>query len=435
MFEYHLVRRDTVYKIERHILPVLERRFKNNIALSLTGARQVGKSTLCDHLFGDIKKVNFDSKTIRAVASDDEIGFLNRLGAPLFIDEAQKCPDIFEAIKEKIDNESLSYGSYVLSGSQKLKLHRGEETLAGRVSTNELFGLSLREIHGVAFNEHFVPSDSYLEKREKHLIEYGDVWDIIHRGQYPELYENKEKEWEDFYSSYIDTYLERDVANLINTQNLLKFTKFMTCVAGRTGNILSCTNIAREVGIDEKTVSEWINVLTRSDIIYLLKPYFSSHLSRAIKSPKVYFKDTGLACYLTRWLSEETAKNGNMAGNLFETFVVNEIIKSYANAGEKYDFSIFYYRGKDKRKKRIKLDDEIIEEAVEGEIDLIIQEGDVLYPVEIRESSSPEVKMASEFSVLDKEVDKRRGRGTIICTYPQKLFLKDDIVCLPLEYI
>ncbi len=424
-----------MYTIERYILPVLKRRFENNIVLSLTGARQVGKSTLCKYLFGDLKRINLDSKTIRAAVNDDEAGFLNRTGTPLFIDEAQKCPDIFEAIKEKIDNESLPYGSYLISGSQKLQLRKGEETLAGRVSTNELSGLSLREINKVPFYEHFAPTDTYLQKREEHLKSYGDVWGVIHRGQYPELYENEEKEWEDFYSSYVDTYIERDVAGLISTDNILKFTKFMTSLASRTGNVLSCANIAREVGVSEKTISEWINILVRSDIVYLLKPYFSSHLSRAIKAPKIYFKDTGLACYLTRWLTKETAQNGNMAGNLFETFVVNEIIKTFANAGEKYDFSIFYYRGKDKKKKKIKLNGETYEEMVEGEIDLIIQEGDVLYPIEIKETSSPDIKTASEFSVLDQEVDKRRGRGVIICTYPGKFYLKDDVLCLPLEYI
>ncbi len=424
-----------MYTIKRHILPILEKRFKNNIVLSISGARQVGKSTLCDYLFKDVKKINFDNKLLRITALNDETLFLNKQGVPLFIDECQKVPTIFEAIKDKIENEKLGYGSYILSGSQKLKLHQGEETLAGRVSTNELSGLSLREIYDVDFNRHFVPTDEYISSREKHLKKYGDLWDIIHRGQYPELYENKEKEWEDFYSSYINTYLERDVADLVNTNNLLTFTKFMTSVAARTGNVLVYSNIASEVGVDEKTISAWINILVRSNIIYLLQPYCNSHLSRAIKSPKVYFRDTGLACYLTRWLTKETAQKGNMAGNLFETFVVNELIKSFSNAGEKYDFSIFYYRGKDKKKKRIKTDGGIIDEDVEGEIDFIIQEGDKLYPIEIKETQSPNASMASEFDVLDKDLDKSRALGVILCTYPEKLYLRDNLVCLPIEYI
>ena len=351
-----------MYSIKRHILPVLERRFKNNIVISLNGARQVGKSTLCDHLFSGVKKVNFDNKILRATAQDDEAGFLNKQGVPLFIDEAQKVPTIFEAIKDKIEKDKLGYSSYILSGSQKLKLHQGEESLAGRVSTNELSGLSLREIYDVEFNKHFIPTDEYLSEREKYIKKYDDIWTIIHRGQYPELYESKEKEWEDFYSSYINTYLERDVADLISTSNLLTFTKFMTCVAARTGNILVYSNIASDVGVDEKTISAWISILVRSNIIYLLQPYYNSHLNRAIKSPKVYFRDTGLACYLTRWLTKETAQNGYMAGHLFETFVINELIKSFSNAGEKYDFSIFYYKGKDKKKKKIKTDGGVVEE-------------------------------------------------------------------------
>ena len=424
-----------MYSINRHLLPILEKRFKNNIALSLSGARQVGKSTLCDYLFRDVAKVNFDSQTIRLAVEEDPIGFLNKKGAPLFIDEAQKMPIIFEAIKEKIESEHLGYGSYVLSGSQKLKLHQGEETLSGRVSTNELSGLSLREVFDVDFNRHFVPTEDYLAQREEKLRPYGDLWATIHRGQYPELYENKEKEWEDFYSSYIDTYLERDVTDLINTENLLKFRRFMTCVAARTGNVLVYTNIAKEIGIDEKTVSAWIGILVRSNIVFLLQPYYNSHLTRAIKSPKIYFRDTGLACYLTRWLTKETAQNGHMSGALFETFVVNELIKSFSNAGEKYDFSIFYYRGRDKTKRRIKTDGGVIEEEVEGEIDFIIQEGENLYPIEIKETSSPTSSMAAEFEVLDKDLQKHRALGVILCTYPEKLYLRDDLICLPIEYI
>lgn len=424
-----------MYTIKRHILPVLEKRFKNNIVLSLSGARQVGKSTLCNYLFKDVKKINFDNKILRNTAMSDEAGFLNKQGVPLFIDEAQKVPTIFEVIKDKIETENLVYSSYILSGSQKLRLHQGEETLAGRISTNELSGLSLREIHNVEFNNHFVPSNEYISAREKCLKKYDDIWKIIHRGQYPELYENKDKEWEDFYSSYINTYLERDVADLVNTNNLLTFTKFMTAIAARTGNVLVYSNIASEIGVDEKTISAWTNILVRSNIIYLLKPYCNSHLNRAIKSPKVYFRDTGLACYLTRWLTKETAQNGNMAGNLFETFIINELIKSYSNAGEKYDFSIFYYRGKDKKKRKIKTDGGIIEEEIEGEIDFIIQEGDILYPIEIKETASPTASMASEFDVLDKDIDKHRGLGVIICTYPEKLYLRDNLVCLPIEYI
>lgn len=424
-----------MYTIKRHIAPVLEKRFKNNICLSINGARQVGKSTLCNHLFPDAKKVNFDNRIIRMAALEDEAGFLNNSGTPLFIDEAQKAPSIFEAIKDKISYDNLGYSSYVLSGSQKLKLHAGEETLAGRVSTNEINGLSLREIFDVPFNERFLPNDEYISSREKELKPYKDVWNVIHRGQYPELYENPDKEWEDFYQSYVNTYIERDVADLISAKNIMTFSKFMTSIACRTGNVLSYTSIANEVGVDAKTISEWVSILERSGIVYLLKPYYSSHLNRAIKSPKIYFRDTGLACYLSRWLTPETARNGSMSGALFETFVVNEIIKTYSNRGLKYDFSVFYYRGKDRKKTRIETENGVIEESVEGEIDLIIQEGDDLYPIEIKETASPKASMASYFDVLDKEIGKHRKTGVILCTIGEKTFLRDNLVCLPLEYI
>ena len=424
-----------MYTIKRHIAPVLEKRFKNNICLSINGARQVGKSTLCNHLFPDAKKVNFDNKIIRMAALEDEAGFLNNSGTPLFIDEAQKAPSIFEAIKDKISYDNLGYSSYVLSGSQKLKLHAGEETLAGRVSTNEINGLSLREIFDVPFDERFLPNDEYISSREKELKPYKDVWNVIHRGQYPELYENPDKEWEDFYQSYVNTYIERDVADLISAKNIMTFFKFMTSIACRTGNVLSYTSIANEVDVDAKTISEWVSILERSGIVYLLKPYYSSHLNRAIKSPKIYFRDTGLACYLSRWLTPETARNGSMSGALFETFVVNEIIKTYSNRGLKYDFSVFYYRGKDRKKTRVETENGVIEESVEGEIDLIIQEGDDLYPIEIKETASPKASMASYFDVLDKEIGKHRKTGVILCTIGEKTFLRDNLVCLPLEYI
>ncbi len=424
-----------MYTIERHLLPILERRFKNNIVLSLSGARQVGKSTLIKHLFKDVDRVNFDNRLLKGLAEEDGSLFLSKYKTPLFIDEVQKVPSIFEDIKNKIEEDELGYGSYILSGSQKLKLHQGEETLAGRVSVNELLGLSLREINGVTFNKHFVPTEDYLLEREKHLKNYGDLWEVIHRGQYPELYENKEKEWEDFYSSYVSTYLERDVADLISSENQTKFLKFMTSLASRSANVVVFSSLASEVGVDEKTISAWTNILIRSDIVYLLKPYCSNHLNRAIKSPKIYFKDTGLVCFLTRWLTKESAENGHASGALFETFVVNELIKSFANAGEKYDFSIFYYRGKDKKKKRININGETFIEEVEGEIDFIIQEGDKLYPIEIKESKNPNASMANAFDVLDKDVDKHRELGVILCTCSQKVYLRDNLICLPIEYI
>ena len=293
-------------------------------------------------------------------------------------------------------------------------------------------GLSLREINNVDFNKHFVPTEEYLAEREKCLKSYrGDIWANIHRGSYPELYANQDKEWTDFYQSYVKTYLERDVNKLIKAKNHMTFVKFMTCVAARTGQVVNYANIASELGVSEVTVKEWISILEKSGIIYILKPYTSSVLNRAIKTPKLYFRDTGLCCYLTRWLTVDTLKNGAMAGAMFETFVINEILKSYSNEGLDYDFNVYYYNGKDKKK--IKKNGEEIE--LDGEIDLIVQEDGILYPIEIKMTASPKADMASIFDVLDGVPDKKRGMGTIICLYDRKMYLRDNLVALPIEYI
>ena len=421
-----------MYTIKRHIAPVVERRARNSKAILLTGSRQVGKSTLYKHLFGNVGQVTFDDDLLLAQAIDDIGLFLMNNPAPLVIDEVQKCPSIFNKLKIILDNTE-EYGNFYLTGSQKLQLMEGiSESLAGRISVVELDGLSLREINDIDFNHHFVPSPEYITAREQKLKKYpGDIWTTIHRGSYPELYSNPDREWIDYYQSYVKTYLERDVNKLIKARNHLTFVKFMTAVAARTGQIINYANIADQVGVSEVTIKEWVSILEKSGIIYILKPYTSSVLNRAIKTPKLYFRDTGLCSYLTRWLTPETLKNGAMAGAIFETFVINEILKSYTNEGLDYDFDVFFYNGRDKKKRR---SDGGIEE-ITGEIDLIIQEGEILHPVEIKMSTMPKANMTSEFEVLDAIPDKKRGMGAIICLTDRKLYLRDNLVALPLWYI
>lgn len=421
-----------MYSIKRHIENVVERRSKNSKAILLTGPRQVGKSTLYKHLFSNVNQVTFDDDLLLAQVEEDMNLFLLNNPCPLMIDEVQKCPSIFNKLKIILDNTD-KYGNFYLTGSQKLQLMEGvSESLAGRVSVVELEGLSLREIKGISFDRHFIPTEAYIREREKSLKEYCQgLWETIHRGSYPELYANPEREWVDFYQSYVKTYLERDVNKLIKTKNHLTFVKFLTCVAARTGQVINYANISSEIGVSEITVKEWISILEKSGIIYILKPYTSSALNRAIRTPKLYFRDTGLCCYLTRWLTPDTLKNGAMAGAMFETFVINEILKSYSNEGLEYDFNVFYYNGKDKKKK--KENGEEIE--VDGEIDLILQEDGILYPIEIKMSATPKADMASEFDVLDGVPDKKRGMGALICLYDKKLFLRENLIALPLEYI
>ena len=373
------------------------------------------------HVFPEFHRANFDDRLTRLQAREEpKLFFLNN-PRPLFIDEVQKEKSILEEIKQIVD-DSDQRGEFILSDSQKLELMKGvSESLAGRVSVMELTGLSLREIKGISFNRHFIPSEEYLREREKELRPYSNIWKIIHKGSYPELYD-VDRDWQDYYSSYVATYLERDINELIAADSLT-FTKFMTSVAARTGEMLNYANIAGEVGVSEPTIKNWISVLERTGIVYILQSYSSSALTRAIKTPKIYFRDTGLACYLTRWLSPETLMNSAAAGNMFETFVVSEILKSYSNEGRDYRFSIFYYRGKDKRS------------SGENEIDLVIQEDEKLYPVEIKMTGNPKADMGAANQVLDKIPDKKRGTGVILCLINKKTYLRENLIALPIEYI
>lgn len=407
--------------IKRAFSSILKNRVEASKCTLLTGARQVGKSTLIKHEFPAYNRVSFDDNLTRLQAKEEpKLFFLNN-PCPLFIDEIQKEGAILEEIKQKVD-DSEERGQFILSGSRKLELMKGvSETLAGRVSLCELSGLSLREIFGIGFNKHFVPTDEYISERERELKKYENIWEIIHKGSYPELYDVS-RDWQEFYSSYVETYLERDINSLINADSIT-FTKFLTAVAARTGEICNYANIASQVGVSEPTIKVWISILERTGIIYLLSSYSASALNRAIKSPKIYFRDTGLACYLTRWLNPDALKNSAVAGNMFETFVVSEILKSYSNEGKDYRFSIFYYRGKDKNANS------------DNEIDLIIEENGVLYPVEIKMTGNPKANMGAANPVLDKIPEKKRGMGVILCLVDKKTYLRENLLALPFEYI
>ena len=336
--------------IRRNITDVLQKRAKNSRCLLLTGPRQVGKSTILKKNYPNVKYYTFDDQVLLSSAIEDPKLFIKNLPKPSILDEVQHAKELFPYIKIECDKDDL-YENYYLTGSQPMKLmEKAQESLAGRVSILELQGLSMREIKGVSFNKHFVPTEEYISEREKDLKPYDNIWQIIHRGSYPELYVT-EREWIDFYSSYVKTYLERDVKDEIEIKDEIAFTKFLIAVAARTGQLLNYANISEEVGVSQATIKSWISVLSKTGIVYILEPYYSSHLTRAIKTPKIYFRDTGLACYLTRWNSYEALQNSAVAGNMFETFVINEIIKSFINEGTEYNFNVFYYRGKDKKKK------------------------------------------------------------------------------------
>jgi len=409
--------------IKRLIEDILNDRFENSKCVLVSGTRQVGKSTLLKHLYSNINYVTFDDLLFKNLANDDPKLFISNLPKPSILDEVQYTPNIFHYIKMECDNANDNgNGNYLLTGSQQMKImEKAKESLAGRVSILELQTLCLREINNIDFNKHFIPTNEYILLREQKLKKYNNIWGIIHRGMYPELYRSN-RDWIDFYSSYVKTYVERDVFEEINIKDEITFTKFLISIASRTGQLLNKQNIADEVGVSAKTIDSWLSILEKTGLIYILEPYYSNHLTRAIKTPKIYFKDTGLACYLTRWTTPEALENGAMAGHMFETFVVNEIIKSFTNEGKEYQFNLFYYRGKDN-------------DVKENEIDLIIEENGILYPIEIKKSANPTLSMAKAFKVLDKEIEKKRGQGAIVCLYDKKILLREDVVVLPIEYI
>ena len=402
--------------IKRSIEHKLLETSKTFKSVLLTGPRQVGKSTLLKNTFPGRKYVSFDDPFLEQQAKENGSMFMMLNQPPVIIDEVQRAPELLRYIKMTCD-ASDEKGLFCLSGSQQFQLmNHISETLSGRISIIELSGLSLREIQKDTFCQRFLPTMDYILERQKTAKIPDNIWEIIHRGSYPEL-QNKELGWNDFYASYVKTYIERDVRELSAVQDLDSFRRFMIAAAARTGEVLNYSSIASEIGKDVTTVKNWISILEASGIIYLLEPYTSNVLKRAIRTSKLYFRDTGLACYLTRWLTPDTLAYGAYNGHIFETFVISEILKSFSNSGLDYRHFVSYYRGKDKKK--TKKGGEMME--VESEIDFIIEENGA--------------DETSAFTVLDCLEDKKRGMGAIICMCPQPGILRENILQIPVWYI
>lgn len=416
--------------INRAIEKTIRRAGSGFKAVLVTGPRQVGKSTVLRHLFGDRKYVTFDDPTLLAETMREPGLFFRNNKPPIILDEAQYIAELFPYIKIECDKREEK-DLFALTGSQQYHLMQNvSESLAGRIAVLELAGLSLREIQGIDFNEVFLPNTAYIQARAACFQECDDIWKVIHRGGYPELVKEG-MDWQMFFGSYLQTYIERDINQLSKVHDKTKFVQFMSTLAARTGQLLNYSSLSNELEISAATVKNWVSLLETSGIVYLLQPFSNPALKRAIKTPKLYFRDTGLACFLARYQTPEIASTGAIAGNLFETFVVSEILKSYSNAGKDYRLYVTYYRGKDKQRKQR---NEAME-AKESEIDLIIEENGTLYPIEIKLSANPRLDMTNAFDVLDRVPGKNRGTGAIICMYDQPLWLKDNIVALPVEYI
>lgn len=414
-----------------YIRRIMEERLKayvkTNKAVLVTGPRQVGKTTLLKEVFPDRSYVSLDDPFLEEQAKENSSLFLTLNAPPVTIDEIQRADTLFRYIKILCD-ETQENGLFCMTGSQQFHLMKNvSESLSGRVRILELAGLSLREITGAPFDKHFLPTIDYLTERKKTVKKPENIWEIIHRGSYPALMDS-EKEWLGFYADYVKSYIERDVRELTVVQDLDAFRRFMIAVAARTGEILNYSNIAGEVGKDSMTIKNWISILEASGIIYLLEPYTSNVLKKAIKTPKLYFRDTGLACYLTRWLTSDALACGAMAGHMFETFVISEILKSFSNEGMDYRYAVSYYRGRDKKRSENCI-------VKESEIDIIIEENGILYPIEIKKNEKVTADETSAFQVLDKIEEKKRGMGAVICMCPEIGMLQENVLEIPVWYL
>lgn len=367
-------------------------------ALIVTGPRQVGKTTMLQRLAeAERKYVSLDDPLARSMAKNDPGLFLQRYKPPVIIDEIQYAPEILPYIKIYADTHKRK-GEFWLTGSQSFHMMKNvTESLAGRMAIIQMFGLSASEISDVKSEPFVCDHQAMLERlNERTPQNLHDVYERIHKGSMPVAYSG-EFTWERFYSAYVNTYLQRDIKDLTQVGDELAFLNFMTACAARTSQMVNYADLAKDVGISAPTAKQWLSILVSSGIITLIQPYFNNVLKRAIKSPNMYFMDTGLCAYLTRWDSGKTLEVSAMSGAFFETYVVSEILKSYYNAGKRPP--IYYYRDTDGK-----------------EIDLILEQNNTLYPIEIKKSANPGKDATKNFNVLNKS-GKEIGEGCVVCLY------------------
>lgn len=320
----------------------------------ITGARQVGKSTLCDLIGKDLgfNYVSLDDPRERRTAVSDPAMFLKLHPCPLIIDEVQYAPELFDEIEHIVNKQKLetgnNYGMFILTGSHAYNLMGGvTQSLAGRVNIVEMSPLSMSEIHGEEEIPFKVDIERIAKRTSTYRIEPQELYKKIIRGMYPELHDNPDKDAENFYMNYVETYLEKDVSMIINIQDKTKFSDFLSVLASLTGQELVYETISKAIGVTAKTVKSWISVLVTGHIIKLIQPFNdTSMIKRIVGHPKIYFADTGLACYLMGLHDAETLSKGIYKGRLVETYIINEIMKSYSNNSTGCGF--FHYRDSNK---------------------------------------------------------------------------------------
>lgn len=403
--------------IKRHIensIKTLEKMYK---AILITGPRQSGKTTFLQNHKPNIELLNFDDPSLRSEIINSPNLFFKNHSLPIALDEVQRAPEVFLPLKLQIDNSNKKAQCY-LSGSQSFLLMKNvSDSLAGRLGIVKLFGLSQREKFQLNFYDEFYPTESYIKKHKKFNLPYDEIWNEILRGGSPALFVNKDFNQKVFWQNYISEYLDRDVRDLSQIGNLLTFHNFMQLLATQVGNLLNISRIASDLKINVHTVEHYLSILEASNIIYLLRPYSNNLSTRLIKTPKVYFMDTGLLCYLLGWEDSVTLRNGPMAGHIFENYVISEILKSFYNALNN-EPRLYFYRDKDMK-----------------EIDLIIEKNMTLYPIEIKKHADPSKDDIKHFSVLKKFTNVKIDKGAVISFYDKIINITDNIINIPVTFI
>ena len=399
--------------LKRTLQPVIEKTSKGFRVILLNGQRQVGKTTLLKNLAKGTNYgyVSLDDMNMKKLANQDPELFLQQNPPPVIIDEIQYAPELFPYIKIYADKNRGHKGAFWLTGSQKYKLMQGvQESLAGRIAILDLMGLSLREKTKKPFSgKPFLPSMDKTGDGKK--LNINDVYKHIWEGALPEPYVDKKVERERYYSSYVQSYIKRDVKDFYNVEKPIQFFDFVSVSAALTGQLLNYSSIARDVGIDVKTAQTWMGILERSGLVFLLHPYSPNITKRIIKTPKMYFLDTGLCAYLTRWLTPDALMKGAMAGPILETYAVGEILRSYFHSGKSP--LIYFYR-----------------DANQNEIDVVLEENGILYPVEIKKTAKPGTSDYKSFRELQK-LQKKTGPGAVLCLKGERFPLSREVVSIP----
>ena len=410
--------------INRTIYKEIIDTIKNKAVTVITGARQVGKTTLCSLIEKELgfNYVSLADPIIRNSAKSDPSEFLSLNPFPLIIDEIQKAPELFEYLEGIVDKEikkGNKKGLYVLTGSQAYKLMKGvTESMSGRVGLISMSPLSLSEITNKEELPFEVDIQRIKNRTKDYLIDTNKMYEYIVRGFYPELYDNTNLKTSIFYADYVETYLERDVSDFINLKDKQKFLNLMSVLASLTGQELIYDNLSKIIGVDVKTIQSWISVLIAGNIIYLLYPYNEESMVKQVtKRPKIYYGDTGLACYLARVTTPETLKASYLKGHMVETFIVNEIIKSYKNNRYDKETSFYYYRNSNQE-----------------EIDLIIVRDGKISLIECKSGEEFNSKDVSSFDNLSK-TRLEMTNNAIICTTKNIYSIGKGIYVIPFTSI